>query len=105
MYDKLITIEKATRTKNSVGNVSHAWQHLKTKFAHISEFKGNMRSETLHQSADTDAVFTIRYDSDVDYNCRFVYRNQTYEIMHIAEMGRQERMKIECQHTQKGDKI
>lgn len=96
MYDRLITIEKRTKGKSASGAPVSTWAVVGNRFAHISYKGGNMDTGNEALRARTDATFTIRYDSTIDYNCRILYEQDIYQIRHIEVMGRKEKMLLQC---------
>jgi len=96
MYDRPITIQKRTKGQSTIGTPTSAWTDLISKFAHVSYKGGNMDTANDAIRARTDATFTIRYDSQIDYNCRILYEADKYSIRHIEVVGRKEQMKLQC---------
>ena len=96
MYDRLIKIQKQTRTVNTVGSPVLTWALLKNKFAHVSYRGGNTSSDDYAARARTDATFTIRHDPAIDYDCRVMYVDQIYRIRHIEIVGRNKQMRLQC---------
>jgi len=92
--NRRITIEKETSAKNDLGTPVETFAVLKNTWATVTYQGGSTRYETEGEIAYSDAVFTIRYDERVDYNCRILYKSQYYKITHIEIIGRDEGMRL-----------
>lgn len=95
MYDRHITIQQKTTTRNAVGTPKDTWVFLKEKFAHVSYGRGATAADEYGERASTDATFTIRWDPAIDYSCRILFEGKRYRIRHIEYVGRQERMRLQ----------
>ena len=103
MYDRLITIQRKTTERNAVGTPKNTWAFLKSKFTHVQYQRGNTTGGDHGEQTTTDAVFTIRWDPDIDYNCRVMFENKRYRIRHIEHVGRMEKMRLLTLMTESDD--
>lgn len=93
-YNKKITLEQYTETRDEYGGVIETWAVAKTMFA-------NMRVRSAREVFQSDqlqnyktAVFTIRYTSGIDEQMRVVCEGKTYKIEGIQEIGRRKGFQI-----------
>lgn len=94
--DVRITFEKETTAPNAIGTPVETYTYLKEKWASVS-YSGNTSADQYAERTLTNAVFTIRYDSEIDYKCRILHNNQVYVIKHIEPMGRKAGLRIRTQ--------
>jgi len=92
--NRRIVIEKETSAKNALGTPVETFTELKETWATVTYQGGGMRYETEGEIAASDAEFTVRYDSDIDYNCRVKYEDEYYKITHIETIGRKEGLRL-----------
>ena len=93
--DKRITIEVETTTKDAtVGHPKETYSTLKTTYATVNVLSGGVEFHKEFEIASVTVLFTIRYDSRINYKCRILYNEKYYKILHIEEIGRKEGWKI-----------
>ncbi len=63
---------------------------LKYKWSGVQYLGGRTGADQYGENAQNDAIFTIRYDEDINYKCRIYYNDQYYKITHIELIGRNE---------------
>lgn len=90
----IIRFEKKTISQDSYGNVKEKWEFLKDKFASILKNSSRNNYESEGRQVTYTTTFYIRYDSDIDYNCRILYNGSYYIIMNIEEDGRKEALRL-----------
>ena len=90
----IITFEKKTSGQDEYGHMQDGWTYLKDKFA--SKLKNSPRNnyESEGRQVTYTTTFYIRYDSDIDYNCRIKYNGSYYYIETIGEEGRKEALRL-----------
>lgn len=75
-----VTIQQATETQNSYGEIVQTWTTVATVWGAI-EARGMRESFTASQQfATADHVITIRHRSDVTPKMRLVYGSRTFDI-------------------------
>lgn len=89
-----VRIDRETTEKNSIGTPRKTYTYWKNKPMGFLAGGGRTSEDPQGVTYATDAVFTCRHDPGIGYNCRLVYRGQTYEITHIEPIGRDEGMRI-----------
>lgn len=92
--DRKIVFERETTSRNAIGTPEETYAFLKGKYATVSYSTGRTYGDSFAERTSTDAVFTIRYDQDVNYKCRILYNGSYYVIRHIETLGRKESMRI-----------
>jgi SPP1 family predicted phage head-tail adaptor len=94
--DRKIRIEAQSEAQDSLGQQSTVWSLITNGnvWAQVSIGGGTelMKSKKLFDTAD--AVFTIRYRSDVTPTHRIVYNNANWNIIAIEEVGRRDSLRI-----------
>lgn len=94
--NRYITLEIATQGKDGQGAPIETYQEYKKTWSGIQYTGGRTEQNTYGEIAKTDAIFTIRYDKNISYKHRIVYKSQTYRITHIEIMGRDEGLRLRC---------
>ena len=94
--DRKIRIDRKVKTMNAVGTPTYAYSFFKNKFATVDYRGGRTNTGEYSERVQTDATFTIRYDSEVNYKCRIVFGGSVYKIDHIEIIGRNEGQRIRC---------
>ncbi len=75
-----VTIQQATETQNSYGEIVQAWTTVATVWASI-EARGVRESFAASQQfATADHIITIRYRSGVTAKMRIVYGSRVFDI-------------------------
>ena len=91
--DRLITFERATITRDNMGQESEAWSTtITTAYASVLYGTGNERREAAAQGASNTATFRTLYNptlAGVTEKDRIVY-NGNWNITSIAIIGRAE---------------
>jgi SPP1 family predicted phage head-tail adaptor len=92
--DRRIKIEQRVETQNSVGEAEISYVLLAEVWAE-KKFMSGRELFTAAQFVPTGQVmYKIRYRSDVDEKCRIVDREDTYDIVYLADIGRREGLEI-----------
>lgn len=82
--DTRILLEKSVSDTDELGGVIESWQTIGTVWANVRYLKGRELVEAKQLSGEAQAVFTIRYSSDVAGLCasdRITLRGQVYAIV------------------------
>jgi SPP1 family predicted phage head-tail adaptor len=92
--DRKITIESVTETRDGVGQPTETWSTFATVWATKKEMGGKEMMAANQTVAESAAIFTIRYLSGVTPKMRINYGGNIYDILSIAEKGRQNYLEI-----------
>ena len=92
--DRRIRIETKSATLDSYGQQVVTWSLLAEVWAEIDPKSGREIMASMQTTPEQVKVFRIRYLPTVTETCRIVYRSEAYDILYIAEIGRQEGMEI-----------
>lgn len=90
--DRRITIQQKTVSRTALGDESESWATLAAVWAEVVPTSGreyfNAQSQQMTGSKYTR--FRIRYlaSASKDTELRVLYDDETYDIKHIAEVGR-----------------
>jgi head-tail adaptor len=96
-FDRNIEIYKVQNRINVIGSQISDYVFLKFKKAGVTYMGGNTNKDSLGQRSVSATNFTIRYDKEVDYNCRIKYNDSFYSIEHIEIVGRNEAQVIKTE--------
>ncbi len=95
--DRLITIEQPTETIDAYGAPIQSWTTLAANVpAQVSYDNGSEYFAAGQMNARIDAVFKIRYRSDLTTKMRISYGGETYDIKFLNEIGRREGYNIKA---------
>lgn len=100
--DELITIQRATQTKNSAtGEVTNTWSTLEDVWAQIKfSESGSQVNAGMQQQFKQRVVFKIRYNSNLNINNRILLNGETYHIIAITDIDRRMYMVIDAEKTE-----
>lgn len=85
--DQRVTIQRATQTTGSMGDVSKTWAALATVWAHVKSGTGREQLSNDRTMATQMVTFRVRYRSDVTEADRIVWKGQTFNIRAIADQS------------------
>ena len=92
-----IAIERTTQSRGSAGGVANNWAGLATVWGEYQPNRGREFFAARGLLAETNAVFKIRYRTDVTAKERVVFRSRVYNIIDaVAEEGRARYMLLYC---------
>jgi len=86
--NKLITIERATETRDSYGAVVSTWATLIKPFAQVTEVPGWERLRSGREMKARAARFLIRHYDGLTSKDRIVYSGLTWDISSVEYIGR-----------------
>jgi SPP1 family predicted phage head-tail adaptor len=92
--DRRVRIEQRVETQNAVGEAVISYVLLAEVWAEKKFLKGQELFTAAQFVPEGQVMYKIRYRSDVDEKCRIVDREDTYDIVYIAEIGRREGLEI-----------
>ena len=76
LLNKWIKIEIETTAKNAIGSPKETYTELKSTWGGVQFTGGRSVQDSNGENVITDAIFTIRFDSRINYKCRIYYQNQ-----------------------------
>lgn len=88
--DRRITIEDVTRGQSGTGQPVETWSVFATVWASKRDLRGREYFEARADQAEVTTEFKIRPLTGLKREMRIQYDGETYDIMHIAELGRRE---------------
>jgi SPP1 family predicted phage head-tail adaptor len=92
-----IAIYKYDRSVNSAGTPVEGFKFLKNCYAGIRPISGNLSEDSAPGTVHEQLVeITIRYDSQIDYNCKITYGMNTYRINYIDPVIRKGFYVLRC---------
>jgi SPP1 family predicted phage head-tail adaptor len=99
--DRQITIEAVTYTTADDGSQVESWATLTTCFAQRETQSAIERFAAAQTVAEVDTLWRIRWNNDLMQVLspklhRIVYRDQTYNILGLVEIGRKEGVHVPC---------
>ena len=85
-----VTIQEATETANSYGEIERTWATFKKRWANIRPLSGRERWAAQQVQANLSHEVLIRYTKDVTPKMRISYNSRTFEIgtvINVDERG------------------
>lgn len=101
LLDRLIEIQSVIQTRTSSGQVSITYERFKRCYAQRINILG--KRENVINSKETvifDAVYRIRYISNLKNNMRLIDGNEIFDIKTIVPIGRKIGLDLSCQTIQ-----
>lgn len=95
--DRLITIERATTTRNEFGELIEQWEILASVYAEEIERLVNEQWRAEQLAAETRLQFKAWWTSDLSDLSpvdRLMFEEQTYQILGVQEIGRRRELLI-----------
>lgn len=92
--DRRIVIEQTTPSTDSYGEPTDSWSTYTTVWASVRQIKASERFNSDKVLSVRTAVFKIRYNSGITEKMRINYDGRYWDILGIAEIGRQEGTEI-----------
>ena|SRR5581483_9228470 len=86
-FNRPITIQKRTDTRDSMGGAVRTWSDYIKTMAHIEPMKGTERPVGQQLYANNTSKFLIRYrpSQNIDASMRILYRTRIYNIRNIIQ--------------------
>lgn len=92
-YDRRITIQALIAGQGDNGAPTEAWTDLDTVWANA--YSSGRELEAAKQiNAEISTQFQIRYRSGLSATMRVLWEGRYYDIDHITEIGRRDRLNI-----------
>lgn len=92
--DRRIQIQTLTVTRDAHGGQLQTWTTLATVWAQVIPMRGKELFEAAQFQPGAEVKFVIRYRDDFDEKARIIYDGANFDIVHIAELGRQAGLEI-----------
>jgi len=93
--DKEIKVYLEVTTTNEVGTPTETYSHSFTTWSNVKYVSGGTEYSGYGALPYSKTIFTIRYNSDLNYKCKVEYEDQWYEIQHIKNIARKGFQEIE----------
>lgn len=95
--DKRMTIQQGTDTQTTSGDITTVWADLWPNVpCRLIQKNGGERFEGDRDTSRTLASFEIRWRSGLNPKMRIIYNSNTYDIIDIDELGRNEGLIIKA---------
>lgn len=96
-FDRLITIQQNTETRDNVGGKADTWSTFAQIWAAYKPITGieNVNADRIEAKGMVN--FIIRYRSDITNAMRISYDGQIYNIKSITELTRRQYLTIETE--------
>lgn len=89
-FDRRITIEQPTETRDLVGDPITAWSEFATRWARKIDRRGTERFQAERETAEREVLFEIRYLAGVNETMRILFDGDTYDIEEVLEVRRRQ---------------
>ena len=86
--DRLITIEQATSTRDTVGDAVPTWSTFATVWARKVRSRGTEQFKAERETAEREIRLEIRYLAGLDETMRIRFDGQIFDIEDLEEIGR-----------------
>jgi SPP1 family predicted phage head-tail adaptor len=93
-FDRLVTLQQKTQTRDANGGFVDTWGTLAEVFASVDDLAGREFWESRATNARTTTRITIRYRDDVTSALRVVVDGVTYEVTEVLQIGRRWRLQL-----------
>lgn len=94
--DRRVTLQRPTEVQDAAGAVTLTWADEATVWAGRRDIRAREYVAADTTLADTEAVFTIRWRSDVMPRWRLLEGARIYDITGTAELGRRDGLELRC---------
>lgn len=92
--DRRITLLRRTLTRNDLGEQVATYAEYATVWAEKRDVSGREYLASQQIVAENTVRFFIRYRDDVLLTDRIVCGDRTYDLTHVAEIGRRDGLEI-----------
>jgi len=96
--DRRISIYQRVITYDTNGGEINTWSLYGSRWAKREDRGGGEPIQDDALLKVHDVVFTIRYESGITKDMVVYYSSQAYDIEHIAEIGRNDKMQLFCKY-------
>ena len=91
-----VAVQAVTETKSATGYPSESWATYATRWAGVEYKSGNEAESAGAKTAETTAVFTLRYDSAITQKHRISYNGGYWDIRAILYNALHDYMYLTC---------
>lgn len=96
--DRLVHVQHATITRDSVGGHVQTWATIGTVWAKVASMRGSTLFNAKAAGSSVSLVITIRFNSTVLPNMRLILDDGMVALIsHILPIGRREKMELYCE--------
>ena len=92
--DRRITIKVKTATRDSYGAEIIGYTTLDTVWAEVMPLSGREYFVAAQFVPEAQLKIRIRFREDFDETAKITYKSTDYDILHIAEIGRQDGLEV-----------
>lgn len=92
--DRRVTIQARTLTSDAQGQQIETWSDVATVWGRRLDLRGREFIAAETKQGEATCTFEVRYRSDVTVLNRLVCEGRTYDIVHVAEIGRRQALQI-----------
>lgn len=99
LLDRRITLQRKTVVQSDSGQEEVTWIDIATVWAQKVELRGNERFTAKQITGNSILTFRVRWSlavSQVNVEDQIIYKELTYDITDIREIGRHEGLEIDC---------
>lgn len=91
-----VTVQQATETRNSLGEVVQAWSTFATVSASVEGISSREALQQGQVQTDVSHRVQIRYLTGLTHNMRLSWRDRVLEIVSVLEHGNRSEHEILC---------
>lgn len=91
-----VTVQAVTETKSSTGFPAESWATYATRWAGVEYKSGSEAESAGAKTAETTAVFRLRYDKAINQKHRIFYASMAWDIREIIISPSRDYMDIKC---------
>jgi SPP1 family predicted phage head-tail adaptor len=93
-----VTLQGVTETQSSTGYPTETWSDIATRWAGVEFKEAYSKEEEMagQNTAITNAVFRLRYDSTITQKNRVRYEGNDYDIQSIVPAPDKAYMQLHC---------
>lgn len=92
--DRRVAISVKSATRDSYGAEIIGWSLLATVWAEVLPLSGREFFVASQFVPEAELKIRMRYREDFDETAKITYNNIDYDILHIAEIGRQDGLEV-----------
>lgn len=92
--DRRVAISVKSASRDSYGAEIIGWSLLATVWAEILPLSGREFFVASQFVPEAELKIRMRYREDFDETAKITYNNIDYDILHIAEIGRQDGLEV-----------
>ena len=91
-----VTVQQATETRNSLGEVVQSWSTYATVWASVEGISSREALQQGQVQTDVSHRVQMRFLSGLTHNMRLYWRARTLEIVSVLEHGNRSEHEILC---------